>query len=87
MPPVFHFGEGAITSSFKASNEPRRVALLGGIVSPRLLTAFFATHLGAELIERHGAPRATGGFSNPGGSPDDAAHPAAPGSAATGDAG
>jgi hypothetical protein len=31
--------------------------------------------------------RATGGFSNPGGSPDDAAHPAAPSPAATGGAG
>src|SRR6267142_330142 len=37
------------------SNEPGRVALVCRIVSLRALTAFIATHPGAELIERHGA--------------------------------
>ena len=72
---------------YKLRTNPGVPLLLGGIVSLRPLTAFFATHLGAELIERHGAPRAKGGFSNPGGSPDDAAHPAAPRPAAIGGAG
>ena len=76
-----------IRQLYKLRTNPGVPLLLGGIVSLRPLTAFFATHLGAELIERHGAPRATGGFSNPGGSPDDAAHPAAPGAPATGGAG
>jgi hypothetical protein len=39
----------------KASNEPGRVALVCRIVSLRALAAFIATHLGAELVERHGA--------------------------------
>ena len=39
----------------KASNEPGRVALVCRIVSLRPLVAFIAFHLGAELIERHGA--------------------------------
>src|SRR6266478_538973 len=39
----------------KASNEPGRVALVCGVISLRPLAAFIATHLGAELVERHGA--------------------------------
>ena len=38
-----------------ASNKPGRVVLVCRIVSLRALTAFIATHPGAELIERHGA--------------------------------
>ena len=77
-----------IRQLYKLRTNPGVPLLLGGIVSLRPLTAFFATHLGAELIERHGAPRATGGFSNPGDAPDAAADPAAPGpAAATGGAG
>ena len=39
----------------KASNEPGRVALVCGIVTLRALAAPIAFHLGAELVERHGA--------------------------------
>ena len=39
----------------RASNEPGRVALVCRIVSLRPLAAFIATHLGAELVELHGA--------------------------------
>ena len=39
----------------KASNEPGRLALICRIVSLRALAAPIAFHLGAELIERHGA--------------------------------
>jgi len=38
-----------------ASNEPGRVALVCRIVSLRPFTAFIATHLGAEMVQRHGA--------------------------------
>jgi hypothetical protein len=39
----------------KGSNEPGRVARVRRIVTLRALTAFIATHPGAELVERHGA--------------------------------
>jgi hypothetical protein len=39
----------------KASNEPGRVALICRIALLRPFTAFIATHLGAELVQRHGA--------------------------------
>jgi hypothetical protein len=39
----------------KGSNKPGRIALVRGIVPLRTLAAFIATHLGAELVERHGA--------------------------------
>ena len=38
-----------------ASNKPGLVVLVCRIVSLRALAAFIATHLGAELVERHGA--------------------------------
>src|SRR5882762_11357353 len=46
--------EGARPRHLKASNKPGRVTLVCRIVSLRPFTAFIATHLGAELIERHG---------------------------------
>ena len=42
-------------ASLNPSNEPGRGALVCRIVSLRTLAAFIATHLGAELVERHGA--------------------------------
>ncbi len=39
----------------KASNEPGRVALVCRIVSRWSLAAFIAAHLGAKLVEGHGA--------------------------------
>src|SRR5882757_9025286 len=47
--------EGARPRHLKASNKPGRVTLVCRIVSLRPFTAFIATHLGAELVERHGA--------------------------------
>ena len=47
--------EAARPGHLKASNEPGRVALVCRIISLGPLAAFIATHLGADLIERHGA--------------------------------
>jgi hypothetical protein len=47
--------EAAGPGHLKASNKPGRVALLRRIVSIGPFTAFIAFHLGAELVERHGA--------------------------------
>src|SRR5882762_6045147 len=47
--------EGARPRHLKASNKPGRVALVCRIISLRPFTAFIATHLGAELVQRHGA--------------------------------
>src|SRR5258705_2765048 len=47
--------EGARPRHLKASNKPGRVTLVCRIVSLRTLTAPIAFHLGAELVERHGA--------------------------------
>jgi hypothetical protein len=44
----------AFSASLKASNKPGRIALLCGVISRPALAAFIATHLGAELVERHG---------------------------------
>jgi hypothetical protein len=49
------FVEGAGPGHLRGSNEPGRVALVCRTVSLRALAAFIATHLGAELVERHRA--------------------------------
>ena len=52
---VSRAGRSGGTRASKASSKPRRIALLRRIVSLRALAAFIATHLGAELVQRHGA--------------------------------
>ena len=39
----------------KASNKPGGVLLICGAIPLRAFAAFIAAHLGAELVERHGA--------------------------------
>ena len=52
--PAIHLLRKMGPGHLNASNKPGRVALVRSIVSLRPLTAFIATHPGAELVERHG---------------------------------